>query len=370
MAQGSRAVTVFGVSEIAGWARGRVANADALPPGALERIGVERPSPLAGSRATELAYFFSKHYQPDLPSAAPGILVTGEAFVGPLSKSGLPLWKTSAVIACDDPYLAMALLSEKFAARLSSVAHLSYGTARGPKSVHPSAVVDPTAELGEGVQVGPHVVIEAGARIGAGTVLYAGCFVGPRCVIGEDSVLFPRVTLYEWTELGRRARVHAGAVLGADGFGFAPRREGGKLVGHQKIHHLGRVVVGDDVEIGANTCVDRGTVGETRLENQVKLDNLVQVGHNARVGEGTCLCGSAAMAGSASTGRFVYVGGLTGITNQVHVGDEAQVGALSLVTKDVEPGGTAVGNPQRDYREHFRAHASLNRLAKGKGKTE
>jgi UDP-3-O-[3-hydroxymyristoyl] glucosamine N-acyltransferase len=357
----------FTVSEITGWVGGRIVNADLLGP-ELERIRVERPAPLKGSSAGDLSYFFSKHYQGELPLAAPGVLITGEDFVVPLQAAGLPLWKRTAVVACKDPYLAMALLSEKFAERLSSVSYVR--SPSGGSEIHPTAVVDPTAELGAGVRIGPYCVVEAGARIGAGTVLYPSCYVGPRCVLGDGCVLFTRVTLYEWTTLGSRVRIHAGAVLGADGFGYAPVREGGQVKGHRKIYHLGRVVVGDDVEIGANTCIDRGTVGETRIEQNAKLDNLIQIGHNAQVGEGTAIAGGSAMAGSSSTGRYVYIGGLTGITNQVHVGDGAGVGALSLVTKDVPAGGTAVGNPQRELREHFRVHAVLNKLARSKGRKE
>jgi UDP-3-O-[3-hydroxymyristoyl] glucosamine N-acyltransferase len=151
-------------------------------------------------------------------------------------------------------------------------------------------------------------------------------------------------------------------VIGSDGFGYAPKKQGSQVTGHQKIYHLGRVVVGDDVEMGANCCVDRSTLGETRIEKNSKLDNLVHLGHNSYLGEGAVICGGTCLAGNARVGKYAYVGGLTGIGNHVHVGDGATVGALTMVTKDVQAGGTAVGNPQRDRREHFRAHALLSRL--------
>ena len=159
-----------------------------------------------------------------------------------------------------------------------------------------------------------------------------------------------------------RVRIHAGSVIGADGFGYAPKREGSQVIGHVKIYHLGRVVIGDDVEIGANSCVDRSTFGETRIEKSAKLDNIVHIGHNALVEEGAVICGGTCLAGRASVGKFALVGGLTGIINDVHVGDGAQVAAMTLVSKDVLPGSTAVGNPQREYKQHFRAHAILNKL--------
>jgi UDP-3-O-[3-hydroxymyristoyl] glucosamine N-acyltransferase len=366
----------FSVSDIVSWTGGRLVNAAApaslagsssgLSEGQLSAIRVERAVPLAGSSASDLAFFFAKAYQKELPSAAPGILITGEPFVQPLQASGLPLWNRSAIVACADPYLAMAILSGKFAAKLSSVAHCKWDAAipefLDEPQVHASAIVHAEAVLGRGVVVGAHCVVESGARIGAGTVLYPGCFVGPDCVIGENCVLFPRVTLYEWTHLGNRVRIHAGGVIGSDGFGYAPKREGKQVVGHQKIYHLGKVVIGDDVEIGANSCVDRGTFGETRLENNVKLDNQVHIGHNAFLDEGAVVCGGTCLAGRASVGKYAYVGGLTGIANDVHVGDGASIGAMTLLSKDVPPGSTALGNPQREFREHFKAHAMLNRL--------
>lgn len=350
----------FSVAQVSGWVQGRVANAELL--GAeLAKIRVERPASLGAAKASELAFFFSKIYASELPTANAGILITGEDFVQPLSMAGLPWWKSTAVIACRDPYLAMAILSEKFAEQLSTVAHAASAIAAemaetgGKAQIHVSAVVDPTAELGAGVRIGAHVVVEAGARIGAGTVIYPGCFVGPGCTLGENCVLFPNVTLYEWVQLGNGVRIHASTVIGADGFGYAPRPGG-----HQKIHHLGRVVIGDDVEIGANSCVDRGTITDTRIERGAKIDNQVHLGHNSAVGEGSIICGAVALAGNASIGKFVYVGGMTGVSNHVHIGDGAKVGAMSLISKDVAPGAAAVGNPQRDHRDHFRAHAWLS----------
>lgn len=345
--------------EILEWSGGRVVNSASIS-APLSGILVERPAPLGVSRPSELAFFFNKAYEKEAVTARAGVLITAEPFVRPLEASGLPIWKSSVIITCADPYLAMAILSGKFAERISTVAHVP--GRRGPNRIHPTALVDSGATLGTGVEVGPNCVIEKGARIGSGTTLYAGCWIGPEATLGEDCVLFPGVTVYEWTEVGSRVRIHAGAVLGSDGFGYAPVRQGKQVTSHQKIFHLGRVVVGDDVEIGANTCLDRGTFGETRVEKGSKLDNQVHIGHNARLDEGAIVCGGTCLAGRASVGRFAYVGGLTGVANDVHIGDGASVGALTLVTKDVPAGGTAVGVPQRDYREHFKAHAALNRL--------
>jgi UDP-3-O-[3-hydroxymyristoyl] glucosamine N-acyltransferase len=294
----------------------------------------------------------------------PGVLITGEPFVAPLQSQAavLPFWKKTAVVACRDPYLAMALLSERFAETQSTVAHLAGGR-RGKKTViHPTAVVDSSAQIGDGASIGAHCVVEAGARIGAGSVLYPRVYVGPSAEVGEDSVLFPGVTLYEWTKLGKRVRIHAGTILGSDGFGYAPKIENGAAVGHQKIYHFGRVVIGDDVEIGANAMVDRATLGETRIDAGAKLDNDVHIGHNSVVGEGTILCGGVTLAGGTTIGKFVYVGGMTGMGNKAVVGDYAKIAGMSSVSKDVPTGGTAVGRAQRTYRDHFRLEALLNRM--------
>jgi UDP-3-O-[3-hydroxymyristoyl] glucosamine N-acyltransferase len=371
---------VFSVSEICRWVDGKVVNAEVLG-SALDTIRVDRPAPLGRSKKSDLSYFFSKKFQTELPGASPGVLITGLPFVEPLAASGLPLWKNSAVVACADPYLAMAVLSEKFATKLSTVVHTPEDVAAeaaetfGKPQVHPTAVVDGTADLAAGVQVGANVVISEHVHVGAGSVIYPGVFIGPRAILGERCVLFPNVTLYEDVELGNDVRIHAGSVLGSDGFGYAPRTQKGpdgriEVIGHQKIYHLGRVIVGDGVEIGALTCVDRGTIEDTRIDRGAKIDNQVHLGHNSHVEEGAILCGGIALAGGASVGKFAYVGGLTGIVNDVHVGAGAKVAAASLLSKDVPPGTTAVGNPQREHSEHFRVHGMLNRMVRKKGEAK
>jgi UDP-3-O-[3-hydroxymyristoyl] glucosamine N-acyltransferase len=358
----------YSVQEIAGWVEGRIANAEALQSSDLENIRIDSPSELGKSKAHHVGFFFAKSYQNELMTAAPGVLITAEPFVGPLRASGLPLWKKTAIISCPDPYLAMALISKKLAPQLSAVAHVDEPI--GKTEIHPTAVVDPSAKLSEGVIVGAHCVIEDGVQIGSGTRLYPGCFIGKGSVIGNQCVLFPHVTLYERTELGNRVRIHAGAVLGADGFGYAPRRQDGKIVGHEKIYHVGRVVVGNDVEIGANTCVDRGTIGDTMIKDMAKIDDQVMIGHNCRLDVGAVICGNAGLAGRAKIGKFVYVGGMAGIGNDTELGDGVMVGALSVVAADVAPGVSMIGNPGRTVRDHNRIQVLLNRMLREKEKND
>lgn len=349
----------FSVAQILEWTSGRLANAEALGEN-LTQISVVRPAPLAGSKSGDCCFFFSKEYQQQVLSACPGVLITAEPFVAPLQSSGLPLWTKSAVISCRDPYFSMAILSEKFAAlRVASV----FAETRPTEVViHPSAAVNPLAKLGIGVRIGANCVIEEGAEIAANTLLYPGVYVGRDVKIGESCEIFPGVTLYEMTQIGNRVRIHAGSVIGADGFGYVPRIDAGVPVEHQKIFHLGRVVIGDDVEIGANSMVDRATFGETSIGPKVKIDNHVHVGHNSIIAEGAILCGGVCLAGGTVIGKFAYIGGMAGIGNKAEIGDYAKVGAMSLVDKDVPAGGTSVGNPQRTHRDHFKAHALLNRL--------
>lgn len=355
-------MTPFSVDDICQWTGGRLVNADRLG-GRVSSIGVLRPAPLGVSRPDECAFFFSKEYMDEVVSARCGVLVTAEPFYKGLVAHGHPLLDSCAIIVCSDPYLAMAKLSERFAPGLSTVA--APAGVRGAGRVHQSASVSPEARIGAGVVIDAGCVVEAGAKVGDGTRLYPNCYLGPGAQIGSDCVLFPNVVIYEEVQVGDRVRIHANTTIGSDGFGYAPVRDAAdpkKVTAHQKIYHLGRVVIGDEVELGACVTIDRGTFGETRVDRMAKLDNQVHVGHNAHVEEGAVLCGGTCLAGGAIVGRFAYVGGLTGITNRVRVGEGAQVGALALVTKDVEPGRTAVGNPQREYKEHFRAHAALNRL--------
>lgn len=354
----------FTVSEIAAWVGGRVANSHELG-AALERIRVLRPAELAQAGSSDLAYFFNRSYQNELLKSSPGVLVTGEVFVKPLEASGLPLWKRAAVIACRDPYLAMALISKKMAACLSSDAHLKAEPEVPSEAlIHPTAIIHSSAELGPRVRVGPHCVIERGVRVGRDTWLGPGCYLGVSSVVGEDCVLFPRVTLYEWTQVGNRVRLHAGVVLGADGFGYAPERAPGtdEVTRHVKIYHLGRVIVADDAEIGANSCVDRATIGETRIGQGAKIDDLVMIGHNCRIDDGAVICGKVGIAGRSRVGKFAYIGGGAGLINDVFVGDRARVAAHALISKDVPPGSTVVGNPHREHQAHFKIHAMLNRM--------
>jgi UDP-3-O-[3-hydroxymyristoyl] glucosamine N-acyltransferase len=203
------------------------------------------------------------------------------------------------------------------------------------------AVIEPEVTLGAGVNIGPYVVIRRGTRLGDNVTVYPGTYIGEACEIGADCILYANVSLYPQVHLGQRVIVHSGAVIGADGFGFYPLPEGS----YRKIPQVGRVIIGDAVEIGANTCIDRATVGDTIIETGVKLDNLVQIGHNSVVGTHSVLAGQVGLSGSVRVGSRVRMGGQVGIADHITVGDQVSIAAQAGVLADLEPGATVYGTP-------------------------
>jgi len=207
--------------------------------------------------------------------------------------------------------------------------------------IHPTAIVAASAQVDSTAHIGPFCVIGEQVRIGPRCVLQATDHVGANCQLGEETKLFPNVTLYSRTEVGCRVRIHSGAVIGADGFGFYPLSDGS----YRKIPQVGRVVIGDAVEIGANTCIDRATMGDTIIEAGVKLDNLVHIGHNSIVGTHSVLAGQVGLSGSVHVGSRVRMGGQVGIADHITVGDKVSISAQAGVLSDLEPGATVYGTP-------------------------
>jgi UDP-3-O-[3-hydroxymyristoyl] glucosamine N-acyltransferase len=223
--------------------------------------------------------------------------------------------------------------------------------------------IDPTARIGRGAQIGREVAIGPGVVIGAGAVLgdrvclEAQCVVGDEVVIGDDSVLYPHVTLYRGATLGRRVIVHAGARIGSDGFGYV-QADGA----HRKIPHVGRCVIEDDVEIGANTTIDRGSIDDTVIGRGTKIDNLVQIAHNVRVGKLCLILSQVGIAGSARLGDGVVLGGQAGIAGHHVIGDGARIAGQAGVFGDVPAGETWSGYPARPHREALRSQAAVFKL--------
>ncbi|MDF7801437.1 UDP-3-O-(3-hydroxymyristoyl)glucosamine N-acyltransferase [Pontiellaceae bacterium B1224] len=230
--------------------------------------------------------------------------------------------------------------------------------------IHASASVAESAQLGEGVSIGANVVIEAGAVIGANTVIQANCVIGYKSVIGDDCLLYPLVSTREFTEIGNRVIIHNGTVVGSDGFGYAVQKDGSRT----KIPQIGKVVIGDDVEIGANVAIDRARFGKTKIGNGSKIDNLVQIAHNVVIGEHTVMCGQSGISGSTTIGSKVILAGQAGLAGHLEVGDGAIVGAQAGVMKDVKAKDFVIGSPAMTHLLTKKMIASMITLPKLKDK--
>jgi UDP-3-O-[3-hydroxymyristoyl] glucosamine N-acyltransferase len=230
--------------------------------------------------------------------------------------------------------------------------------------IHPTAFIDSDAEIDRYAEVGPFVTVGSGVRIGARTRIGAGSSIGPDVEIGEDCVLHPRVSVYERVTIGARCIVHSGAVIGADGFGF--EMTGGAW---QKVPQVGTVTIGNDVEIGANTCIDRATLGVTAIGDGTKLDNMVHIAHNCRIGRHVVIAAQTGLAGGVTIGDYAIVGGQVGVGDKARIESKAVIGSGAgiLTAKIVRAGEPVWGTPARPLRQYLGQLATLARLAKRRG---
>lgn len=240
-----------------------------------------------------------------------------------------------SLILIDNPYLAFLKVVRLFAGNPREIY---------PRGIDPTAVVGRGVEFGDDVAVGPYVVIEDGSRIGHGTTIRPFVCIGAGVRIGDDCLIYPGVSIRERCRLGNRVIVHSNAVIGSDGFGYAT--EDGE---HHKIPQIGIVEIEDDVEIGANTTIDRATTGTTTIRRGTKIDNLVQIAHNVVVGEDSVIAAQAGISGSTELGRNVVLAGQAGLVGHITIGDGARVGAQGGVTKSVPPGVSVSGYPAREH---------------------
>ena len=279
---------------------------------------VSRIAPLQTADADSISFLSNPRYAAQLASTRAACVIVAPAAREVAAARG-------AALVVEDPYLALARLTQWWAAR---------SRPRPQPGVHPMACVEAGARVHAGASIAAFASIGAGAEIGDGALVGSHSVVGEGAFVGAHTVLKPRVTLAEGCRIGERGLVHSGAVIGADGFGFAPHQ--GRW---EKIEQLGAVRIGDDVEIGANTCIDRGALEDTVLEDGVKLDNLVQIGHNVHVGAHTAMAGCVGVAGSARIGRHCTAGGGAIILGHLEIVDHVHITAATVITRSIlKPG--------------------------------
>lgn len=251
-----------------------------------------------------------------------------------------------------------AIVTRDTHAYFAKVAQLFHPLPQPRAGIHPSAVVAEDAEIDASAQIGPHVVIESGACIGARVILKAGVCIGENTVIGNDTILYPRVVVYQDCEIGARVIVHAGAIVGSDGFGNAWDRD------HwEKIPQIGRVIIGDDVEVGANTTIDRGAMGDTVIAGGARIDNLIQIGHNVKIGAHTAMAACSGVAGSTVIGANCLIGGGVGVTGHINIADRVTVLGGSNVLSDIDEAGVYGGaNSTQPHQVWLRNAAHARRL--------
>jgi UDP-3-O-[3-hydroxymyristoyl] glucosamine N-acyltransferase len=303
---------------------------------------VERLAPLETAGPRDLAFVAQARYASHVSTTLAGALIVPPELQEVASLRG-------ACLVTSDPYLYFARLTQWWRVQHESLPEPGIDPTA---QIHPSALVEPGVDVAAFAVVGPRARISRGARIGSRTVL------GPGASIGPGTVLHPRVTIGDHCSLGARCIVHSGAVIGADGFGFAPHK--GAWI---KIEQLGAVRVGDDVEIGANTCIDRGALDDTVIGDGVKLDNLIQIGHNVRIGAHTAMAGCVGVAGSATIGAHCTVGGGAVVLGHLSLADRVNISAASVVTRSIrEPGHYTGMFPLDDNASWEKNAASLKQL--------
>ncbi len=307
------------------------------------QTAIQGISEIETAQQGELAFVANSKYERFLESTnASAVIVSNK-----IDKAKLP--GSKAYLLAGDPYIAFVFILEKLSPMRKFI----------QEGISESAFIDPTAEVDQDVSIG------AGAYIGQNCQVKRGAKIGPNVslldgvVVGEDSMIYPNVTVYDECRIGNRVIVHAGATIGADGFGFAPQPDGS----YHKIPQVGIVVLEDDVELGANLCIDRATIGETRVKRGTKIDNLVQVGHNCSIGSNTVIASQVGVSGSVTIGNQCMVGGQAGFVGHIEMADKMVIGAQAGITKSFNQEGLVIrGAPAQPIRDQMKQEVMLRKL--------
>lgn len=307
---------------------------------------------LNGAGPSEISFLSNPRLQAELSNTQAAAVILPSVVWSELQENQTDI--PFQAVLCDEPYVMYALLAQWFDQhRLNQL----------PAGIHPTALVDPTATLGDGVSVGPYSVIESNVTIGDNSRIGAHAIIGAGSVLGSDTLLHARVTIYHGVTVGSRCILHSGVVLGADGFGFAPEPQSdtGAWV---KIAQLGGVSVGDDVEIGANTTVDRGALDSTTIGHGVKLDNQIMIGHNVVVGDHSAMAACVGVAGSTRIGTRCTIGGAAMLSGHLVLGDDVHVSGGTAITSDVSAPGRYTGvYPYAGHKDWQKNAAVLSQLS-------
>lgn len=299
---------------------------------------------IAEAGPAEITFLANPKYKPALASTRAAAIIAGEGVAAEAKGVNPQL----TFIEVKKPYVAFAKVLGMFTP-----------PRQFPRGISPLAVVAPNARLGADVAVGPYAVLEEGVVVGDGTVIGPGVFIGKDSTIGAGCLIYANVSIREGVKIGDRCIIHHGAVIGSDGFGFAT--DDGV---HIKIPQVGGVIIEDDVEVGANTTIDRGTMGDTRIGRGTKIDNLVQIAHNVQIGEGTLIAAQTGIAGSTVVGKYCVFGGQVGVVGHITIGDHAVLAAQAGVSKSVPAGETYFGYPARPIMEVKKNEARISLLEK------
>jgi len=274
-------------------------------------------------------------------------IYTTKASVVLVNKDFIPESEISCtLIKVDNAYNALASLLELYKGK------------KEKKGVDKKAFLHKTAKTGKDVYIGPFACISQNAKIGDNVKVFSNVFVGDNVEIGDNTTIFPGVNIYEDSKIGKNCSIHAGVIIGADGFGFAPQKD----CDYKKVPQVGNVIIEDNVEIGANTTIDRATIGSTIIRKGVKLDNLIQIAHNVEIGENTVIAAQAGIAGSTKIGRDCMIAAQAGIVGHLNISDNVKVGAQSGVTSDIEKDGIVLGSPAYGISEARRIFAVSKKL--------